>query len=82
MLRSSLECRNEIPLIEDRRVDHPVTIMCDVLGVSPDSAFPRWGAVMILDSFRTDVARYRIRSAASRIDRPGGSLAKDDRAGF
>jgi hypothetical protein len=30
-----LEFRNEIPLIEDRRADYPVTLMCDVLGVSP-----------------------------------------------
>jgi putative transposase len=30
-----LECGHEIPFLEDRRVDYPVTILCDVLGVSP-----------------------------------------------
>ena len=38
-----LECGNEIRFIEDRRADYPVTIMCDVLGVSP-AGYYAWRA--------------------------------------
>jgi putative transposase len=36
-----LEFRTRFRLIEDRRVDYPVTILCNTLGVSPAGYYAR-----------------------------------------